>query len=368
VKDRAENAMIVDLLRNDLGRVARPGTVRWTDVFDVERYETVWQLTSTVSCDLRPDVALVDVFRALFPCGSVTGAPKVSTMEIIAALEDSPRGVYCGTVGYLAPLGADAPRARFNVAIRTVVVDAESGAAEYGVGGGITWDSRAASEYDETVAKARVLTARRPRFDLLESLRHEPGTGYRRLDEHLARLRGSASYFGFAYDEQDVRRALDAAGAVVGDRPAKVRLILDRWGRIETNAVAIADAFQPVRLAVDATAPVDPADVLLFHKTTLRGRYDEARARHPDADDVVLVNTLGSVTETTVANLAASIDGTWWTPPLDDGLLPGTEREALIAAGELKERSLTVEDLRDAEAIEVLSSVRGRRRAVLVDG
>jgi para-aminobenzoate synthetase / 4-amino-4-deoxychorismate lyase len=366
VKDRAENAMIVDLLRNDLGRVARAGTVRWTDVFDIERYETVWQLTSTVSCDLLPDVALVDVFRALFPCGSVTGAPKVSTMAIIAALEDSPRGVYCGTVGYLAPTSA-APQARFNVAIRTVVVDAASGGAEYGVGGGITWDSRAASEYDETVAKARVLTARRPRFDLLESLRHEPGTGYRRLDEHLTRLQGSAAYFGFAYDEDEVRRALDAAALVVRDRPAKVRLTLNRRGRIETTAVPIVGAPQPVRLAVDATAPVDPADVLLFHKTTLRARYDDAKARHPDADDVVLVNTLGSVTETTVANLAASIDGTWWTPPLDDGLLPGTEREALIASGELKERSLTAHDLREADAIEVLSSVRGRRRAVLMD-
>jgi para-aminobenzoate synthetase/4-amino-4-deoxychorismate lyase len=248
-----------------------------------------------------------------------------------------------------------------------VVVDAESGGAEYGVGGGITWDSRAASEYDETVAKARVLTARRPRFDLLESLRHEPGTGYWRLDEHLTRLRGSAAYFGFAYDEDEVRRALDAAALVVRDRPAKVRLTLDRRGRIETTAVPIVGAPEPVRLAVDATAPVDPADVLLFHKTTLRARYDDAKARHPDADDVVLVNTLGSVTETTVANLAATIDGTWWTPPLDDGLLPGTEREALIASGELKERSLTAHGLREADAIEVLSSVRGRRRAVLMD-
>ena len=367
VKDRAENAMIVDLLRNDLGRVARSGSVRWSDVFDAERYETVWQLTSTVSCELEPGTGLLEVFRALFPCGSVTGAPKVSTMRIIAALEDSPRGVYCGTVGYLAPPGTDGPRARFNVAIRTVVVDVETGAAGYGVGGGITWDSRAASEYDETVAKAKVLTARRPRLELLESLGHDPDQGYRRLDEHLARLRGSASYFGFAYDEPAVLAALDAAATKVPDRPAKVRLLLDRRGGVTTGAAPIVATPEPVRLAVDVGHPVDPSDVLLFHKTTLRSRYEDARARHPDADDVVLVNARGAMTETTVANIAALIDGVWCTPPLDDGLLPGTERAALIAAGALRERSLALEDLRVADAIDVLNSVRGRQAAVLLE-
>ena len=204
VKERAENAMIVDLLRNDLGRVARAGSVTWTDVFAAERYETVWQLTSTVAADLRGDASLVDVFRALFPCGSVTGAPKVSTMGIVAALEHDPRGAYCGTVGYLAPAGAPGPRARFNVAIRTVVHDAETAAAVYGVGGGITWDSQAGAEYDETVAKARVLTERRPPFRLLETLAHLPTGGYRRLDEHRRRLRASAAYLGIPLDEAAV--------------------------------------------------------------------------------------------------------------------------------------------------------------------
>ena len=207
VKDRAENAMIVDLLRNDLGRVARPGSVAWSDVFDLERYETVWQLTSTVSAEVRPGVGLTDAFRGLFPCGSVTGAPKVETMQIIAQLEDSPRGVYCGAVGYLAPEGSGAPAARFNVAIRTVVVDAETGAAEYGVGGGITWDSRAGTEYEEVVAKAKVLTARRPRFDLVETIRFDPRQGgFVHLDLHIARLSGSAGYFGFAFDERRCAR------------------------------------------------------------------------------------------------------------------------------------------------------------------
>jgi para-aminobenzoate synthetase/4-amino-4-deoxychorismate lyase len=367
VKDRAENAMIVDLLRNDLGRIARDGSVSWSDVFDAERFETVWQLTSTVEARLEPGTRLVDVFRALFPSGSVTGAPKVRTMELIAELEDAERGVYCGTVGYVAPAGAPGARARFNVAIRTAVCDTETGAAVYGVGGGITWDSRAAAEFDEVLAKARILTARRPGFRLLESLRFDPDAGYRRLDEHLARLRDSAAYFGLAFDEGAVRRALDlAAGRYVG-KSTKVRLVLDRKGRIETGAAPLGAAHEPVRLAVDRTHPVDPADVTLFHKTTLRDRYDDAARRYPDADDVILVNGRDEVTEATRANVAVRIGGRWWTPPLAAGLLPGCERAALLRDGTIAERTITVEDLLDAEAIAVVSSVRPWREAVLVD-
>ena len=366
VKDRAENAMIVDLLRNDLGRVAKAGSVTWSDVFEPERYETVWQLTSTVQAELAPGADLVSVFRALFPCGSVTGAPKVSTMGIIADLEDSPRGVYCGTVGYLAPAGTQ-PSARFNVAIRTVLVDAETGTADYGVGGGITWDSRAGAEYDETVAKARVLTERRPRFELLETLRHDPGEGYHRLAEHLDRLRSSSAYFGFELDEAAVRQALRTAAARVPDRPARVRLLVDRRGRVSTGAVPMSTPPEPVRLVIDLAHPVDPGDVLLFHKTTLRARYDDARARHPDADDVILVNTRGEVTETTVANLAVHLNGRWVTPPLDAGLLPGTERAALLADGTLVEGAITIPQIRAADEIAVLNSVRGWRSGVLAE-
>ena len=366
-KDRAENAMIVDLLRNDIGRIARSGSVSWGDVFEAERYETVWQLTSTVSAELAPGVDLAGVFRGLFPSGSVTGAPKVRTMQIIADLEDSPRGVYCGAVGFLSPPGSGRPSARFNVAIRTVVLDAETGLAEYGVGGGITWDSRAANEYDETIAKARVLTARRPRFDLLETLLHEPGAGYRRLQGHLERLRSSAAYFGFRYDDAAVRDALDKAAAEVPGKPARVRLLLSRGGAVSTGVVPLPPSSpRPVRLAID-DHPVDPADVLLFHKTTLRRQYEEAISRHPDADDVLLVNTRGQVTESTIANVAVKIDGRWHTPPLDCGVLPGVERAALLAQGTLSERVISVEDLRNAQDLAVLSSVRGFNPAVLAE-
>ncbi len=368
VKDRAENAMIVDLLRNDLGRIAEPGTVRWAKVFEPERFETVWQLTSTVTAELEPGTNLPDVFRALFPSGSITGAPKVRTMQIIADLEDSPRGVYCGAVGYLTPSSAAPRSASFNVAIRTVVVDAETGTAEYGVGGGITWDSSAAGEFDETVAKAKVLTARRPPFELLESMRRDPGEPIRRSEQHIERLRSSAAFFGFAFDEAEVRAVIDGAEAAGSDRSVKIRLRLSRAGTIEVSSAALGrGAPEPIRLALD-DVPVDPGDVFLFHKTTMRRRYEEALARHPDADDTLLINTRGQITETCAANVAVKLDGRWWTPPLDAGLLAGTERAALLADGTLAERPIRIDEAISAEEVAVFNSVRGWRRAILGGG
>jgi para-aminobenzoate synthetase / 4-amino-4-deoxychorismate lyase len=363
-KDRAENAMIVDLLRNDLGRIARPGSVRVAEMYRPERYETVWQLTSTIAATLRADVGLVDVFRALFPSGSVTGAPKIASMRIIAELEDSPRGAYTGAIGYLAPGGSPGPRARFSVGIRTILHDADSGLAEYGVGGGITHDSSAAGEYEETLAKARILAVRRPEFSLLEALRYEPALGLRHLERHLDRLRASAGYFSFAWDEVVVREALVEAVAGV-DEVVRVRCELARDGAvgIRLEPTPGERSSDPVRIAIDDVA-VDPDDPLLYHKTTLRGRYERAAARHPHADDVVLVNTRGEVTESTIANIAVRRSGRWSTPPLDAGLLPGIGRAIALEEGTLEERSLTVDDLRRAEAVALVSSVRGWRRAV----
>lgn len=364
-KDHAENAMIVDLLRNDLGRISRPGSVRVESMFDPERYETVWQLTSTISSELVARTSLLDVFGSLFPSGSVTGAPKVRTMQLIASLEDSPRGVYCGAVGYLAPGGSGEPSANFNVAIRTVVLDAESGTAEYGVGGGVTHDSSPEGEYAEVLAKARVLTTIRPAFGLFETLRHTPGEGSRHLQEHLARLSSSARYFGFAFDGDEMLAALDR-GVAGTDEEARVRLTLARGGGIATDVQPLPVAGDgPVRLALD-DEPVDPSDVWLFHKTTNRSPYDRRRAKRPEADDVVLVNTRGEVTESTIANLAARIDGAWVTPPRDSGLLAGTYREVLLREGRLSERPITVEELLRAEAVALVSSVRGWREAVLL--
>lgn len=365
-KERAENAMIVDLLRNDLGRIARAGTVRVTRMFEPERYETVWQLTSTVAAELERATPLPDVFRALFPSGSVTGAPKVRTMRIIAEIEDSPRGVYCGAVGYLAPSGSGEPRAHFNVAIRTVLLDRESGVAEYGVGGGITFDSSASAEHEEVLAKARVLTSARPAFELFESIRHDPNDGFRHLPEHLDRLGASARYFGFRFDPEAAAAAMKRAVDEHGGGDLRVRVTLARDGSLRT-AVSTPPPVPDgaVRVAVDDD-PVDPSDVWLFHKTTRRAPYDRRRDRRPDVDDVILVNTRGEVTEATIANLAARIGDRWVTPPLDAGLLPGTWRALLVREGRLAERPITVDELRAAGEIALVSSVRGWRVAELV--
>ncbi|MGH2525804.1 MAG: aminodeoxychorismate synthase component I, partial [Actinomycetota bacterium] len=364
-KDRAENAMIVDLLRNDLGRIALAGTVEVSRMFEPERYETVWQLTSTVAADLAQGTALVDVFRALFPSGSVTGAPKVSTMRIIRDLEDSPRGVYCGAVGYLAPSGSGEPQANFSVAIRTVVVDTQSGTSEYGVGGGITYDSSPEAEYREILAKARVLSSARPAFELLESIRFEPDEGFRHLSEHLERLRSSARYFGFRFDAES---ALAACKHAVEDaaEPVRIRLTLARDGSVDVTASAIdPNPERRVGLAID-DEPVDPDDAFLFHKTTLRGPYERRRAKRPDADDVLLVNTRGEITESTIANVAVLFSDRWVTPPLDAGLLPGAYRAVLLHEGTLTEQRVTLDELRRADDVALVSSVRGWRPAEIV--
>jgi len=363
-KERAENVMIVDLLRNDLSRVTEPGTVEVTDLLACERYSTVWQLTSTVTGQVRPGTTLPDVFAALFPCGSVTGAPKARTMELIAALESSPRGVYCGAIGYVAPPGAPT-RARFNVAIRTVVVDRETGAATYGVGGGVTWDSTAAGEYQEILAKASILDAPpEPEFDLLETFRLGPD-GSVHLEQHLDRLAASAQYFDFSYDPAAIVRAV-AAAARDADRECLARVRVTRDGRVDvTTRDTTFDHEVPVRVALD-NVPIDPGSRFRYHKTTVRGVYEEARERHPGADDVLLVNPVGRVTESTVANLAARVDGSWVTPPVEDGCLPGVGRQLLLDDGVLTERSITVDELLAADEIALVSSARGWRPARLV--
>src|SRR5690606_20960724 len=252
-KDRAENVMIVDLLRNDLGRVSEIGSVQVPGPWDVERYETVLQMTSTVTSRLRRGLGAADLLAALFPCGPITGAPKVRSMQIIAAEEDSPRGVYTGSIGCLSPDGS----AEFNVAIRTVIVDRQSGMAEFGVGGGVTWGSSAAGEYEECAVKARVLTAVRPEFELLETLLYEPGTGYLLLHRHLARLAASARYFGFRYDEGTVKAALRREAERRPGERLRVRLTLARDGKVNvTSRVPGGEVARPVRAAL-CTDPVN---------------------------------------------------------------------------------------------------------------
>ena len=365
-KERAENVMIVDLIRNDLGRVARYGTVCVDELIAVEQYETVWQLVSTVSAGLRPGTSTVDLFRALFPCGSVTGAPKVRTMEIIADLEVSPRGVYCGAIGMLAPPGSGSPAASFSVAIRTVTLDAETGTASYGIGGGITHDSQADQEYAETRTKARVLVRKPAGFGLIETLRWESGSGYAFLREHLDRLQDSADYCGFPCDRVAVNAQLEAVAREIAGDPARVRVVLDQDGRLSVQIEDLVDPAGPLRLAVD-DVPVDPSDWRLFHKTSMRDRYRQARLRHPSADDVLLVNLDGEITESTIANVIVRIDGNWITPPVSSGCLPGVMRRVLLERGEIREAPVLVSDLARADGLALINSVRLRVPAVLAE-
>jgi len=363
-KDRAENLMIVDLLRNDLGKVAEWGSIEVPALFELERFETLWQLTSTVTARPRPRTTLAEIFEALFPCGSVTGAPKHRTMDLIADLEDSRRGVYCGAVGIVAPPGSGF-RARFNVAIRTVVVDRLTGSAVYGTGGGITWDSTVQGEHAELLAKSAILGVRYEDFSLVETMGYRPGAGLGNVDLHLARLAESAGYFGFPLDSVLVRTALEEAVAHSSE-PLRIRVALSRSGAVAvTSAPMPATPARPVTLTIDFE-PVDSSNIWLYHKTTRRALYEVRAARHPDAEDVVLTNERGELTETTIANLAVGIDGRWWTPPITSGCLPGIERRRSVENGTLGERILTCDDLQAADAIAVISSLRGWRAAVLL--
>lgn len=361
-KNQAENRMITDLLRNDLGRIARPGSVRVPELFTVERLCTAWQMTSTVVAEVPARIGLVPLLRALFPCGSITGAPKQSAMRLIRRLEPHPRGFYTGTIGQIAPGGQDCI---FSVVIRTVELDAGTGLARFGVGGGITYDSRARDEYAECRTKAAFLSLPPAPFELLETLRLDRGR-FTLLDEHLARLAQSAGYFGFNHDAQAVIKALEAERAAWPTCRRRVRLLVARDGTARTESFALGGTpKRPVRLGL-GKIPVDSRDPYLFHKTTRRALYDAALAAHPDCDDVLLRNGRGEVTESCRANLVAAIHGRLVTPTLDCGLLLGTYRQRLMRRGIIHEAVLAPDDLARATRLWLVNSVRLWQPAVLV--
>jgi para-aminobenzoate synthetase/4-amino-4-deoxychorismate lyase len=356
-KDRAENVMIVDLMRSDLGRFAVPGSVAVASLCAVERYPTILQMTSTVTATARPGTGLVDLFRALFPSGSVTGAPKASTMRVIAALERWPRGVYCGAIGIVAP-GGDAT---FSVPIRTAVLDREAGRLEYGAGAGITWGSEAAAEHREVLLKAAVLGEPPPRFELFETLRAEAGEVVR-LAAHLARLRASARYFGWPFDGAAAERAVRRQLADLGPGPWRLRLVLGSDGALRVEALLL-DPLPPGPLPVAISPrPVFRDEIFLHHKTTHRAVYDARRAEHPGVHDVLLLNESGELTEFTCGNLVLDLDGARFTPPRECGLLGGVLRGELVARGAIVERVLRPTDLPRATAAWLVSSLRGEVR------
>jgi para-aminobenzoate synthetase/4-amino-4-deoxychorismate lyase len=349
-KDLAENTMIVDMVRNDLGRIAEYGTVRVPALHTVETYPTLHTMTSTVVAD--SDAGLAEVFGALFPAASITGAPKVRTSEIIEALEGDGRGIYTGAIGALAPDGT----MEFNIAIRTVWIDRELGTAEYGVGGGIVWDSNPDEEWTEVEHKSRVLGRARSDFRLLETMAWTPEGGVALRRRHMDRMAASADHFGFEFDAEAVDGLLDGVAA---DGPRRLRLLGAPDGGMELQ---VAEAPEPTTGAWDIPIDVEPVPSgheFLFHKTTVREVYDDARARFPGAPDVLLWNEVGELTETTIGNLVVRLDGRLVTPPVTCGLLPGTFRAQLLADGEVVEQVIQRSDLDRADGVWMVNSVRG---------
>lgn len=351
-KNRAENVMIVDMVRNDMGRIDEGASVAVSSLFDCEQYPTLWQMTSTVCCRTRE--SLVNIFRALFPAASITGAPKVRTMQIIAELESTPRRIYTGTVGFLTPNG----RAQFNVAIRTVLVDKKNHTAEYGVGGAIVWDSDMRDEMKECETKAGILIQKRPAFSLLETILWTPEEGCVLIDSHLNRLAASAAYFSRTADLDKIRETLTSLARTFPSQPMRVRLLIPPAGEPVYEAQPLTPLPHPYRIRL-ASRPIDRADVFLYHKTTQRLVYEELLAASPGWDDVLLWNEKEEITESCIANVVVNIEGRLLTPPVASGLLPGTLRACLIERGQIEEAVIRVEDLSRCSKMYLVNAVRG---------
>lgn len=355
-KQRAENLMIVDLLRNDLSRVASTGSVEVPALFAVETYPTLLQMTSTVTATLEDGLGPVDLLAAIFPCGSITGAPKIRAMEIIAGLESAPRGPYCGAIGRLAPDGD----AAFNVAIRTLVLKAGERMARLGLGSAIVADSDSGDEWRECLAKGKFVATARS-FDLIETMRFDPVDGVADLDRHLARMKASAEALDFRFDRHEARNDLQAATFRAG--PSRIRLALSRRGCMAIELTPLPDPpEEPVAVAL-AALPVDAGDFRLRHKTSDRAFYDEARAAS-GAFEILFTDPGGFLTEGSFTSLFVERDGMLLTPPLARGVLPGILRGRLIDEGRTKEADLRAEDLADGFLIG--NALRGLVRARLI--
>lgn len=361
VKQRAENLMIVDLMRNDIGRISEIGSVSVTDLFTVETYQTLHQLTSGIRATLLEGIGFGELIEGIFPPGSVTGAPKIRAMELIRDLETEPRGVYCGAIGHISPKG----QALFNVAIRTAVVFRDA-AGEMGIGSGVVFDSQGPKEYAECLLKMKFLTDPVKPFELIETMLYEPGDGFTLLERHLARLETSARYFAFAFDASAIKIALDAAVENKTER-LRVRLLLAEDGTVTVTTTPLppADPAQVMRYVVSDTR-LDSADIFLFHKTTRRELYDrewQHYSQQAGADEVIYLNERGELAEGSRTTIFIERDGRLLTPPLTSGLLPGTLRAELIEAGKAHEAVLTLADLQAADAVYLGNSVRGLVRA-----
>ncbi len=346
-KNRSENMMIVDLLRNDMNRISEVGSEHVERLCQVEQYSTVWQMTSTIKSQLRPDVDLVAIFRSLFPCGSITGAPKIATMDIIKDLEPQPRGVYCGTIGLLLPNG----RRIFNVAIRTIQL--YKGQAIYGVGGGITWDSTWESEYREVHQKAAVLYRKQTRFQLITTGK----ISQKQLlfeEQHLERLKKASRYFAFPFDPENLRQKIEEeCQACDSHQDYRLRIILSKSGEIELSSQILTPLSPSFCQAQLCLQEADLNQAFTYFKTTHRPHLSLGK------QEIIYHNASGELLETSIGNLVLKINGKLYTPPISQGILPGIYRQHLLETGQVKEKITTLEDLNQAEAIYGCNAVRG---------
>jgi para-aminobenzoate synthetase / 4-amino-4-deoxychorismate lyase len=360
-KEKSENLMIVDLLRNDLGKICESGTVQVPASMDVEQYETLLQMTSTVSGGLKSNITTADVLRATFPSGSVTGAPKIRTMQIIDELEKGGRGIYTGAIGWWS-----LEQSVFNVAIRTIFLDLNSGDLEMGVGSGILYEADIEREYRECELKAKFLTEARSKFKLIETMRWEHSTGYRHLDLHLDRMERSAQYFSFQFNRDDVEKTL-AANAPQFQR-ARVRLLIDESGNTEIECYEIEIPKSPIRIMISKFR-TNPDDRFFYHKTTNRNLYDEElrTARAQGYFDVIFQNERDEITEGAISNIFIEKNGKLYTPSINCGLLQGTYRRHVLESKEwdVQETILMLEDLRNADRIYVTNAIHGMLEVTL---
>lgn len=384
-KNRAENVMIVDMIRNDLGHIAKIGSVHVPELFTTEKYPTLWQMTSTVQATTY--ASITDIFKALFPCASITGAPKVSTMKIISELETTPRRIYTGSIGHISP----DRKASFNVAIRTALIDRDTQTAEYGVGGGIVWDSTSTDEYAEALLKARVLTESPPQFFLLETMLWTHEEGFFLCEKHISRLLDSAEYFDFPISkDQRWSSSPERSGAKTKGlsrphppkeiietyldeisshftSPQRVRLLLDNNGNLSYEVKPFQSSTNPALLKVClAKENVNSGNVFLFHKTTHRDMYESARKDFPEYDDILLYNENDELTEFTIGNLVVELDGKRYTPPVSCGVLAGTFRAQLLETGQVEERIVRLEELERCKKVFRVNSVRKWERVELI--
>ena len=365
-KQRAENLMIVDLLRNDLSRIAAVGTVRVPSLFEVETYPGFHAMSSTITATLRHGISLREKMAALFPCGSIVGAPKIRAAEILHDLEPTQRGIYTGALGAIAPNGD----LRFNVAIRTALIDRD-GLGTYGVGGGIVAESGPEDEYEEALLKARVLTGLAKPYDLIETFRWDTSDGYVRLSHHLDRLTGSATQLGFPSERINIEAQLaqlEMTRLQAEATPQRIRLALSRTGHINITKTPLPAPISAMLRVCIAEARLDPANPFLRHKTSLRDTYEAAYASAIDAgrDEAIFLNTKGDLAEASRNTIFIARDGKLLTPPLSSGVLPGVLRRTLIESCEAREQRVSLADLSNASRWFLGNSLHGLREASLV--